>query len=351
MNRNRSARLAAIISTALLGAAIFGSGSVSAATPKWSISIVKLPPTVVSGQDAGYRVTIKNAGPSNINGLTLDTQLDTPATYFSGLSPYEPTTGSCVWENVKFSCNLGTLNAGQSTTFTIAYTTTGTSGGTFDVTFRLKSSSGDTGSDGPKSTSRGDALSVTAKTGLNSGDFYGGYFPGNRVLQTNPTLTRNTNKQATTLTGFNATPTSRYDVMISDGTTTLPTDSQDPNGGLICTGCGTLKGEWSFVNLKEGITQGTPFHVTIMVIGTAVSGTPTALAHVYYRTDADGNVLKDVNGVAIQQTDIIGDAPGEICASPTTPATTEPGCVYIARNGSNWQVDASLFHNGGLRLQ
>jgi len=328
------------LSTALLGAAILGSGSVSAATPKWSISVVKLPPTVVSGQDAGYRVTVRNAGPSNINGLTLDTQLATPAMYFSGLSPYQPSTGSCVWENVKFACALGTLNAGQSTTFTIAYATTGNTGGTFDVTFRLKSSSGDTGSDGPKNTSRGDALLVTAQTGLNSGNFAGGYFAANSVLQTNPSIGRG-NRQSTALTGFNASSTNRYDVMIQDGATSLPTDPQDPNFGLTCTSdCAGAYGEWSFVNLKEGKSQASPFHVTIVIDGNVVTGSQPAdvqLVHLW------------IDDLGVAQSTVIGDVPSEICATAATPATAEPGCIFVTKVGNNFKVDAWLFHNGGLR--
>jgi hypothetical protein len=314
-------------------------GLATAATPSWSINIIKLPPTVVSGQDAGYRVTVRNVGPSNINGLSLTTNINDPVTYFSGLTPFATGPASCQSVNVKFTCNLGTMNAGQSTTFTIAYTTSGT--GTFDMTVSLRSSSGDTGSD--KGQSRGDALSVTARTGLDSGNgnFAGGYFQADTTLQTNPILGKN-NKQSTSLGGFAASTTNPYDVMIRDGSTSLPTDPADPNFGLVCDNplCSGLTSEWSLVNLKEGQLQSAPFHVTLVVAGSLVpAGTMESdivLVHVWL----------DSNGVS--HTDVIG-ANGVRC-TPSTGVPTNAPCITVTKVGANWKIDAWLFHNGGMKI-
>jgi hypothetical protein len=332
-----SRRSGAILAATLLIVAAVP-GLATAATPNWSINIVKLPPTVVSGQDAGYRVTIANAGPSNINGLSLSTNRTAPVTYFSGLSPYTPTTGTCAYVNVPFTCNLGTMNAGQSTTFTIAYTTSGT--GTFDMTVSLRSSSGDTGSDG-KGQSRGDALSVTARTGLDSGNFAGGYFQADTTVQTNQNLNKN-NKQSTSLVGFAASAGNPYDVMVRDGSTSLPTNADDPNFGLVCDNplCSGLTSEWSLINLKEGQLQNVPFHVTLVVAGSLVpAGTMESdivLVHVWL----------DANGVS--HTDVIG-ANGVRC----TPSTGTPDvvpCITVSKVGSNWKIDAWLYHNGGMKI-
>lgn len=313
-------------------------GLASAANPTWSITIVKLPPSVVSGQDAGYRVTVANAGPSNINGLSLSTNINDPVTYFSGLTPFATGPASCLSVNVKFTCNLGTMNAGQSTTFTIAYRTSGS--GTFDMTVSLKSSSGDTGSDG-KGQSRGDALSVTARTGLASGNFAGGYFQADTLLQTNPSLGRN-NKQSTSLVGFAASTTNPYDVMIRDGSTTLPTDPADPNYGLVCANpvCSSLTSEWSLINLKEGQVQSNPFHVTMVVDGSLIPGgtseSDIVLVHVW------------LDSAGVSHTDVIG-ASGLRC-SPSTGTPTNPECITVSKVGPNWKVDAWLFHNGGMKI-
>jgi hypothetical protein len=328
-------------SGAILAAALFifaaMPGLATAATPNWSINIVKLPPTVVSGQDAGYRVTVANAGPSNINGLTLSTNIDVPVTYFSGLTPFATGPASCLSANVKFTCNLGTMNAGQSTTFTIAYKTSGN--GTFDMTVSLRSSSGDTGSDG-RGQSRGDALSVTAKTGLASGNFAGGYFQADTLIQTNPILGKN-NKQSTSLVGFAASVTDPYDVMVRDGSTSLPTDPTDPNFGLVCDNpaCAGRTTEWSFVNVKEGQTQGSPFHVTMVIDGSLLPGgtmeSDVLVVHVWF--DAAG----------VSHTEVIG-ANGVRC-TPTTGVPSNPPCITVTKVGSNWKIDAWLLHNGGMK--
>jgi uncharacterized repeat protein (TIGR01451 family) len=339
----RTRRLASVTSAAVLSLLLLGVGPASASTPNWSITIVKLPPTVTLGKDAGYRVTVANAGPSNIVGLSLTDSITTPPTYFSGLSAYATGPGSCV-TSPRFSCDLGTLNAFQSTTFTIAYASVNNNHGTFDVTFSIRSSSGDTGSDnkpGKPGNSRGDALDVTAHTGLNSGNFTGGYFQADQLLSTNPTLGKQ-NKQTTSLVGFGASSTNPYDVMISDGSTTFPTDPEDPNTGLACVGasCTGLLGEWSFVNLKEGAPQGTAFHVTMILDGSYIPGGTSeadlVLVHVYY----------DANGVS--QTEVIGEG-GVRCSSAT--ASEDAQCIFITKVGPNWKIDAWLFHNGGLRLQ
>jgi hypothetical protein len=339
-SRIRSRRSGAILAAALFIIAAMP-GLATAANPTWSIKIVKLPPTVVSGKDAGYRVTVANAGPSNINGLTLSTNINDPVTYFSGLTLVATGPASCLPANVPFTCNLGTMNAGGSATFTIAYKTSGT--GTFDMTVSLRSSSGDTGSD--KGQSRGDALSVTAKTGLDSGsgNFAGGYFQADTTIQTNPILGKN-NKQSTSLVGFAASTTNPYDVMIRDGSTSLPSDPADPNFGLVCDPdvpeCSSLTSEWSLVNLKEGQVQSAPFHVTLVVAGSLVpAGTMESdivLVHVWL--DSDG----------VSHTDVIG-ANGVRC-TPSTGTPTNAPCITVSKVGSNWKVDAWLLHNGGMKI-
>lgn len=342
MIRKRLGRLATIsMSVALLGAMALAAGPVSARTPAWVLTVTKLPASVASGQDAGYRVFIKNPGPSNINGLSVKSLRTEQVSYFSGLSAYQTGPSSCS-TTAQFSCSLGTLRAGQSTTFTIAYMTSGT--GTFDVRIELRSSSGDTGSDGGNN-SRGDAIAVTAKTGLNSSNFNGGFYPANTTVQTNQTL-GSSNKQSTSVNGFNATSTNRYDVMVGDGSSTLPTNPADPFAGLSCVGsiCSQLRGEWSLLNVKEGQTQGSAFHVQIRVLASLFGNPDPAtvrLVHVY------------LNASGVSETVVIGDVLGERCATATTAATVEPGCVIVSTVGSGankvFIIDAWLFHNGGLR--
>ena len=344
MIRKRLGRVATVfMSAALLGAMALAASPVSAKGPAdagWILTITRLPAAVASGQDAGYRVFIKNPGPSNINGLSVKSLRTEAVSYFSGLSAYLDGPSSCSTSG-QFSCSLGTLRAGQSITFTIAYTTSGT--GTFDVKIELRSSSGDTGSDG--GNSRGDAISVEAKTGLNSTDFNGGFYAANQLVETNQTL-GSSNKQSTSLIGFNASATNRYDIMVGDGSTTLPPASDDAFPGLSCAGtvCSALKGQWSLLNVKEGQTQSAAFHAQVRVLASLFGNPDPAtvnLVHVY------------LNSAGVSTTVVIGNDPGERCATPTTPATTEPGCIYVSTvgNGINriFVIDAWLLHNGAIR--
>jgi hypothetical protein len=341
----RSRRLATVVSAALVAVMLLGVGAASAAPPKWDITFVKLPPVVTVGEDAGYRVTVWNNGASNIVGLSISS-VPTNPTYVSSLAYSTGGTGSCSIA-APFTCNIGTLTAFSSVTFTIAYTTSGSS--PFSVDFTIRSSSGDTNADnkpGKPGTSHGDALTKAVSTALAlaSSNAAGGFFQADELLQTNPILGRQ-NKQSTSLIGFvGASGTDPYDVMISDGTTTFPTDPEDPNTGLSCVGssCTGLLGQWSFVNLKEGATQGTAFHVQMILDGSLIPGGTSAadlvLVHVYY--DSDHN----------SQTEVIGEN-GVRCATATTPSAYPTSCIFITRVGPLWQVDAWLYHNGGLRLQ
>jgi hypothetical protein len=346
VNRKRLGRFAAVMtSVALLGAAALAAGPVAAKNPGWILTITKLPPSVSSGKDAGYRVYFENPGPSNINGMTVKSLRTEAPSYFSGLDTDVAGPTSCTYPTGQFSCVIGTMRAGEHVEFTIAYTTSGS--GTFDVTIEIRSSSGDTGSDGGTGNhSRGDAKSITAKTGLSSSNFVGGYYPADTTVQTNQSL-GNQNKQSSSLNGFNASSTNRYDIMVGESPT-LPTDDTDPFDGLSCTigACNSLKGEWTLLSVKEGETQGTAFHVQIRVLaslfGNPASTSDVDLVHLWLD---DSNVLHQ---------DVIGNDPGERCATAALPAgLVDPGCVYVSTtgNGANkiYIIDAWLFHNGSLR--
>lgn len=341
MIRKRLGRLATVFTAGTMALLLLGVGSVAAKNPLWTLTVTRLPASVAAGQDAGFRVFIKNPGPSNINGLSITSSRSETPSYFSGLSAFQTGPTSCTTSG-QFVCQLGTMRAGQSTTFIVAYTTSGS--GSFDVTWTLRSSSGDTTTDS-KGNSRGDAKTVTTSTNLNnSGNFKGGYFPADTTVETDQTLGSG-NKQSTSLNGFNASGSNRYDIMVSDGTTTLPTGS-DPFAGLTCTNafCSNLKGEWSFLQVKEGSTQTAAFHVKIRVLA-SLFGNPAT---------GDVDVLHtwiDSNGV--NQETVIGDAPSERCATANTQPTAEPGCVFVSTTGTGankvYIIDVWMFHNGGIR--
>ena len=123
-----------------------------------------IPTTVSPGSYAAFRVTITNAGKSNIAKIYLtDSRTETP---FS----VTPSTG-CK-STGPLHCSLGALGSGKSVTRVVVYKTPAT-GTSFPVTFEANTS-GVSFSDG--GTSHGDALRTDASTAMNgTGNFAGGY--------------------------------------------------------------------------------------------------------------------------------------------------------------------------------
>jgi hypothetical protein len=325
--RKRLGRFVTIFTAATFALVLVGVGSVAAQNPTWAISILRIPPTVGAGHEAGYTVTVSNNGPSNIN--TLSMVVSTPVTpnaapsYFSGLTwnfgPHGTCTGTGPGGSGPLTCDLGTLsgNPSQSVTFTVAYhVPTGTTG-TFDMTVAIQSGSGNTGSDG--GNSRGDKFSKTASTGIgNSQNFDGGFSVTGDTYQTTGNLGRN-NKQSTKL----ETTDTLIPVTVTDGVTSYPCDSGD-------TQCSRLIGEWSVLDVNGGISQH-PIKVTLLIWGGAVPGglstSDIFLIHAD-GTGAETPVTTACNG---------------------NPPTNADCLVSVTKVGNNYEIVAWLAHNGSIR--
>lgn len=329
MTRKPIGRFATVLTASSLALMLLGVGSVTAATPNWDIDIVKLPATVAPGRHAGYEITVSNAGPSNINALSVTvTPTDTPAATPAYVSAFVYTAGgpaSCTTTGL-LVCQVGTLVARASVTFRVAYLVPAGESGAFDLSVSLRAGTGDTGSDGGNN-SRGDKYTETAATALGSTNFDGGFdVNGLAVYQTNPSLGRR-NVQSTQLTS----PASLIPVTIEDGITSGVTCSVETNAA-----CGRLFGEWSKLNVDGGTPFATPFKVVITLLGNAVPG----------GTGADDIVVVHVlDGGGI---DVIGDAANEICDS-TTGTPTNAECITVTKVGNNYQIVVWLFQNGSIR--
>jgi hypothetical protein len=319
VNRSRIGRLFGILAAAVLILTAVGFGTATARTPNWTIDVVRLPTSVAGGNDAGYFATVKNNGPSNINALTLTvTPASTPnatPSYFSGLAWSVGGPGSCTATG-KLVCTLGTVNAGVSISFTVAYGVPANQSGSFDVEFSLKAATGDTGSD-HGGTSRGDSFSKVAKTGVSSNaNVDGGFVVGDTAYADNQSVGRN-NKQATSLTS----PETLIPVTIEDGITT----------GVNCTGaaCAGVFGEWSKMSVANGKTYGAPFKVTLLVWGGAVPG---------------GTKVEDVKFVHV-----LDDGTTEVISQACTPSTGTPTnaeCLTVTKVGKDFKIVVWLFKNG-----
>ena len=267
MSSHRLRRLAAIISTALLGVALIVPSSVAAAQPGWTMDVVTLPSAVSPGADAGYRLTIRNLGPSNISQLYLTDSVTSAPTYLAG-----DRTALCNPTGVLY-CAFGALNAGDVIVLTVAYTTPAT-GSSFSPTFMLNTT-GATFSDKGKN-SHGDTLLVKVTTSL-SGDqnFAGGFVLSSNVEIKNGGVTR-TNLQSTSAAASG---------------TNIPVTVQDGSGvpASTCAAVANSFGECSKVEVAEGGSLAGGIKIIITVYWKSVPKNLDPSLVVVTHTLADGS--------------------------------------------------------------
>jgi hypothetical protein len=185
--------------TALAGPAV-----VSAATPSWvPVSAVALPPAVSPGAEAGYAVTIRNDGPSNISQLYLVTEDATQVPSYT-----DPSQGSCASSGPLF-CSLGALRKNRAVTVVVAFPTP-EDGSQLDVTF-LWNTTG-LGSGGGDS-SHGDELRQEVSTALiDHPDFAGAFVRGAGQVHNSQAIS-STNPQSTLVN----VPATNIAVTVQDG--------------------------------------------------------------------------------------------------------------------------------------
>jgi hypothetical protein len=326
---------------------LLGVGSVTAANPSWDIEIVPTPAKVGVGHDAGFIVTIENEGPSQINDLSVTTTaLEAPTDAPVYLSTLVYNTGlevTCV-KTLPQTCQLGTLEAGVTVTFTVAYAVEVGASATcensddqnvtcFRLEVSIRAGTGDTESDGTKGKSRGDAYKETGFAEIGGGNFDGGFVVGADVYQTNPSI-GNRNIQSTELLGA----PQNVPVTIEDGPTiTVTCDvTQDPE---VVDPCDGLFAEWSNLNVNngnDGVPFGTAFKVTLVIRGSAVPGGTS---------EEDIQVVHVLDNGSVN---VIGDEDDETC-TPSTGTPTNPECLTVTKVGSNWKIEVWLFQNGFVR--
>lgn len=306
MIRQRLGRISVAITVgALLGAAAVAAGPVSAKTPGWQfLNIQQLPDTVAPCALAGTKFRIYNSGKSNISVLYLTDTFDGPAEFVSN------SRGTVCQTSPQLRCAFGALASKQFIDVTVVYRA---GNGNFDNTFQLDANGAPSGNN----NSFGDSLfSPKLTTAVNSSvNFDGGFVIDDKEYATGGTL-GNSNKQTSKV---NVTD-SLLPVTIRDGITT----------GVPCThaNCNHLIGEWTELNVPGNQNL---IKVTLMVYGGTVPG-------------------------GVQANDIFllhnGDSGGTyaittICDNIAAPTNAE--CIKVTKVGSNYRIEAWLFHNGTLR--
>ena len=285
------------------------SGSASAAPPRWEMHVVDLPSTAANGYGAGYEVTIKNNGPSNISQLFLVTKIqDSPGILTT-------TQGTCSAPNSgPLRCDFGALNAGQSVTVIAGYATPA-SGSSFDPVFQANSN-GVSFTD-PK-RSHGDTLQDPNETPTvltKNGNFAGGFAINRNDVKTADNIGKN-NVQSTSVTP----PTVGVITTAQDGL---------PASAFTCTGCTKeLFGDWSRVTVGHGESFGDLFPVTLLVYGKALP--------------------KDATQDSIDLVHVLNDGTTEILSSRCGDAPTL-NCVTVTPVGSNFKITGWVDQNGGFK--
>jgi hypothetical protein len=310
MRRFLSGRL--LVAAVLACSFVFALGAAaSASPPRWSMSVTDLPSVVHNGSNAGYQVTISNAGPSNISTLFLVTKIQSSPSYVD-----HPTQGTCSAPGAgPLTCNFGALPAGASMSVVVAYATPST-GTSFDPVFQ-GNSNGTTYSD--PGNSHGDTLqdpSETPTTLTSDVNFAGGFALDQSPVGDNATLGK-TNVQSTTV----VPPAADIVTTVQDG---------DPSYTPTCSQCAgmTLFGDWSRITVDHGEQFGSLFPVTLFIYGKAVPN-HTTLAQISL-----AHVLDDGTSTILSQR----------CA--TTPT---PNCITVTQVGSNVRITGWVDQNGGVR--
>ncbi len=316
MRVSRMGRVAAAVAL-VCSFGLATAGGASASPPRWSMSVTDLPAVVHNGSNAGYQVTVSNAGPSNISTLFLVTKITDSPSYVSS-----PSQGTCSAPGAgPLVCSFGALGAGASVTVTVAYTTPAT-GTSFDPVFQANSN-GATFSDS-KGTSHGDTLqdpNETPTSLTSSKDFAGGFAIDTSPVGDDSSLTKN-NVQSTNLTP----PVSGVIATVQDGLA---------DNAFTCTGCtGVPLGEWSRLNVNNGQQFGDLIKVSVLIFGKSLPKSVDLTSQASLDQVNLVHVLND--GTVVPMTQRCG-------------ATPSLNCVTATAQGSNLLITGYIDQNGGVR--
>lgn len=324
MSPKRSMRtlLAGALSLSLLAALLAIPGVALAGLPNWVIieegnttdpAAVELPARAEPGENAGYSVTIKNIGPSNISQLFFFADDSAPGTEFVA-----PSQGSCSPVGEPLACTLGSLSAGSTATIVVAFATpeNAPDGSLFVIDFFFNTTG--LGSEGGSDSSHGDELHAEGATLLSTDDDFAGGFRLDQEPVGNLPISGAGNQQSTTV----FPPQANLPIVVADGDAVVG-DPGCPEG-LTCIL------ETSQLQVGQGETFDELFKVVILIDKTALRGISLKSIDVVH-------ILDDETPVPIDD------------ACPRRGAPTGE-CVTIAGlPGGHAQVTLWLFQNGWVK--
>ena len=304
-----------------------------------SATATATPPTVSSGDYAGFALSFTNNGPSSISSLFL--VADTPAGWqfvntvngpFLNGQPYG--TSSCPNTGGSLVCNFGAVpkQTGPITVTVVYRTPTGVNT-TTSLTFHYNSTGSTSGN-----SHGNDIAAPKGQITLTTDKNFGGRFAYNNTDTVNNTVTDNTNLSKTNKqsTGVNANDVGQtnFELTVQDGTGVVPpTDVTED-----CSTQATQLGEWSALDVGNNTTFPNPFRATIVVYQGA-NDPVTGLCWIR-QTGTDPSTGNPV------YTGQLLTLPANDCNNPSP---TMP-CFSLSKVGPNLQVVFISNHNGVLHL-
>jgi len=309
-------------------------GALAAPPQGWSITSTNLSTDGVSiGSTAGFRVVVKNTGPSNISSLFLLAGANKDATtLITDAPPYieaHDASGSvlCTPRNGVL-CAFGAVGPGREIDVTVAYTMPFQTGSGSAIWFGLNT----TGVVSGANSSHGDVISSPQTVTILLADQTDK--AGKWTLQDNDSLANapvgGTNLQQTKLRGLS----SFIGTYVNDGPDVVPFSCPKAT-------CKTKPfGQWSRVTVAGGQPQATPFQITITIAKSQLPNNVSLSNVVVYHT-------LDNNG----GTDVIGDIAAERCdGGPAPAANIGQGCIDPSIDtAGNLVIDIWVTRNGGFR--
>ena len=323
--RHIRARLA-LVATLIVAASTFGIGAMSAATPSWAMSVTPTPAAVSSGADAGYIVTIKNTGKSNLSQVYLtDALAHANGTLAVPASILDTTfvvssQGSCDPAGSRLDCALGALRSGRSATVVVAFST-----GANPILTRVFEANTTGVAGDSQGSSHGDVLQGVGTTSTGTGANFSGRFIKDDVLIVNDSEALSTaNLQSTKVTA----PKGAIGVSVADEGATQP---------ITCPAPLTCSSQTSEVHVDNGAFFSNGFKVEIGAY--KFSGQVPSVYHEFDSPHPDAAGELTVKGEVL--------AP---CPKKTAPTANQIPCFSVTKlSGGDILVVIWLKENGRIR--
>jgi hypothetical protein len=291
-----------------------------------TVTATAVPGSVTPGKNVAIDLEFYNfPNTSNISQLSLSAT--TPKLWtLVGIEAPGPSQGTCTGPaGGDVSCTFGAVNAGDSVTLRVVYTTPSNVNTPVSVSLDwfLFKSTGQAGD--PKGNSHGDQYPAIGSLTLDPGSDFGGAYTSaaGQVVSDNPVLDTTRNPQSTSLTSPDGL------IGVTVGEVSGSTFVCPPIASSSCFG------QWSVISVNSGAPYPNGFSVVLAYKGNIGNA---SFVHLFDDYDAvtHPNRFETITN------------PGDTCSS-ATPSASEIPCLISRPSGGNSYVTLWLNLNGPVR--